>query len=135
MVVPPKLVIFDTLSRCTNGMDENISKEVSQLFNLMTTFTKNEDLAVLFVHHTGKDESRKGRGSNVLSANADASIQIKGTTNGCEVVADRIKDADNFAPINLETEVVVFGQEKGENSLVLIKSDASCLLAIHRWLS
>lgn len=70
-----KLVIFDNLASFTTDVDENSSKDFSPIrlwFNQLTA----KDIAVIYVHHTGKDVKSQ-RGSSAHEDNIDTSILLQ----------------------------------------------------------
>jgi len=115
----PSFIIFDTLNRCTDGMDENSTREVGALINKVTRLAQAQDVTVLFIHHSGKDTARKARGSSVIISNADIAIEVASIDMVCTLTAEKMKGAERFKPIDLELLKVSFGSEKGENSLVV----------------
>jgi hypothetical protein len=52
---PPKLIVFDTLSRCLAGVEENSSKEMTLAMRHLDEIMEQLDCSVLFLHHTRKD--------------------------------------------------------------------------------
>jgi RecA-family ATPase len=92
------LIVVDTLSRCTPGMDENASdmaEFVERVFQLRDAF-KAEHTAFLIVHHLGKNKSAGPRGWSGVAAATDFSYIMKRTEASKEfmLTTDRTKDAD-----------------------------------------
>jgi RecA-family ATPase len=69
------LVIIDTLSQCTAGMDENSSAEVALYLNACTEFSTKHKVTILNVHHNNRGGSY--RGSGALFANSDFILVAK----------------------------------------------------------
>lgn len=94
----PALVVFDTLSRCFAGADENSAQDMSTLVANTDMIRDRTGAAVLLVHHDTKNGSSKGseRGSGVLRGAADVMIGIsKKKESGVDVitaVASKVKD-------------------------------------------
>lgn len=65
------LVVFDTLNRCTSGLEENSAKDMGIVIdNLSRLRDVNDGGTVGVIHHTGKDGSRE-RGSSALADGVD----------------------------------------------------------------
>lgn len=64
-----RLLVIDTLSQSARGLDENNAKEVSHFIGACADFAKQHDLAIILVHHLGKDG--KLRGSSAFEGNLD----------------------------------------------------------------
>lgn len=66
----PVIVAFDTFTMFFRG-DENSAQDISDLYvNLRSTCTKT-GVAIILVHHTGKNADSGPRGSSAITANAD----------------------------------------------------------------
>jgi len=75
--IQPALVILDTATRALRGLDENSAKDMG-LFSAMCEHIQNElNCTVLTIRHMGKDNSRGGRGSNVIDGDFDTIIDIE----------------------------------------------------------
>lgn len=81
---PIKLIVVDTLSRALAGGNENSPEDMGALVVNMDAIRAATGAAVLFVHHSGKDQARGARGHSLLRAAIDTEI---------EVVADEATDA------------------------------------------
>lgn len=75
------LVIIDTLSAAFGGGNEN-SEDMSKFTNNMSEIKFRKKVAVLIVHHTGKDESAGARGHSSLKGNIDTEIQVRSEKRG-----------------------------------------------------
>lgn len=69
------VLIIDTLSSSMTG-DENSSRDMQQVIEGMRMFT-NEGIAVVLVHHEGKDNNRKERGSSRLPGAVDSMVKLE----------------------------------------------------------
>lgn len=88
------LVIADTLARCTVGADENSAKDMGQVIHNASRLIA-AGAAVLPLHHTGKDESRGGRGSSALKGAVDAELELSKLADGTRVLTNpKQKDAE-----------------------------------------
>lgn len=105
----PKLrvLIIDTLSSSTPGLDENDAGAMSlAIDNVKALICDRIGCAALIVHHAGKDMERGARGSSALEANSEAVFtSTRKDDGGVERVlieCKHIKDADRPAPLVLE---------------------------------
>jgi predicted transcriptional regulator len=96
---PPALIIFDTLSRCFNGGNENETQDMQTFVNACDQIRRKYNSTVLVVHHT----SRAGgapRGSIVLPDDFDTVIEnSKKNENGKKLITVscyKQKDAKEF---------------------------------------
>lgn len=71
-----EVVVFDTMHACMAGADENSAKDMGLLLANARTIASCLDCLVMFVHHTGKDESRGARGSSSIRAAMETQIEI-----------------------------------------------------------
>jgi RecA/RadA recombinase len=75
--VPIKLVVIDTLARAFAGGNENSSEDMGQLVLNMDLIRQKTGAAVLFIHHSGKDQAKGARGHSSLRAAIDTEIEVK----------------------------------------------------------
>lgn len=120
----PSLVIIDTLARNFGAGDENSQKDMNKFVQALDNL-RERGIAVMVVHHTGKDLARKERGSTALRGAADTVILLEDTDNGKGVLVtcDKQKDAEPFEKYILKKTKVPAGKDKdGETltSLVLL---------------
>lgn len=74
--VKPGLVVLDTVARAMRGRDENSAKDAGDFIEAMDMIQHVFGCTVLALHHTGKDAARGSRGSNVMVADPDTSIEV-----------------------------------------------------------
>lgn len=78
-----RLVILDTLSQLAGVEDENAAAQLARTMNSAKALRMaNEGASVLLVHHTGKGEKARLRGSSAIKGNVDAVIIAKGDSSG-----------------------------------------------------
>lgn len=95
----PVLVIFDTLSRCLMGGNENSQEDMGQAIAVCDELRSRTGATVLLIHHTKKDGSVE-RGSTVLRGALDTLLILKETARGVmQLTCEKQKDADAFDPI------------------------------------
>lgn len=93
-------VVFDTLSRCMVGADENSAKDCGLVVDSLTRLrecTPGGRGVVLGVHHTGKD-GKTFRGSSVFEAGADTVYAVTADCGLVSLSREKRKDgpeADN----------------------------------------
>jgi putative DNA primase/helicase len=115
LVVPPKLIIVDTLSRHISESKENDNGDMAKFINRLDSLKKRYDATVIFVHHTGKSDQDSARGAYALKANVDFSFSVKGADKSklISLECDKMKDGDdNLPPMRFK----VTGVEVGTNS-------------------
>jgi hypothetical protein len=89
------MVIVDTLNRVMPGGDENSSEDIGRLIAAAKRIESELDCAVLFVHHSGKNEERGGRGHSSLKAATDAEISVKRDGDNRIVTAEKVRDGED----------------------------------------
>ena len=70
------LIIFDTFQRNFSG-DENSAQEVNKFVKAADQLIHDFDCTVLLVHHTGRGNKGRARGSSVLDASIDGEFLVK----------------------------------------------------------
>tara|TARA_R100001440_G_scaffold75740_1_gene103856 strand:- start:1857 stop:3818 length:1962 start_codon:yes stop_codon:yes gene_type:complete len=70
------LIIFDTFQRSFSG-DENSAQEVNKFVKAADQLIHEYKCAVLLVHHTGRGNLNRARGSSVLDASIDGEFKVK----------------------------------------------------------
>lgn len=73
---PVRLIVIDTLSRALAGGAENDPEDMGSLVRTMDRIRAETGAAVLFIHHSGKDETRGARGHSLLKGAVDTEIEI-----------------------------------------------------------
>ena len=122
------VVVLDTMSRATPGVDENDSKSMSIV---IATAKLLQDLIgglVLLVHHTGKDASKGLRGHSSLYAALDCAIEVKRNGDLREWRIAKSKDGEDGASHPFKLEVVLLGQDNdGDNinSCVIVQDQST----------
>lgn len=72
----PSLVIFDTYSRVTGGMDENSNSDVNKLLPILSQIMLDYGTSILFIHHSTKDSRQVVRGAGALEGAADVVMRM-----------------------------------------------------------
>ena len=74
--IPLAMVIVDTLNRVMHGGNENDSSDMGSVISNAKRIEDAFQCAVMFVHHSGKDETKGSRGHSSLKGAMDAEISI-----------------------------------------------------------
>ena len=72
------LVVLDTLNSMMPGGNENASEDMGAMISAARRIMTAVDCATLYVHHSGKDESKGSRGHSSLKAAVDCELQVTG---------------------------------------------------------
>ncbi len=105
---PPTLIVFDTLARCTLGMDENSAQDMGIVIEGLDKIRTQLECATLVVHHSGKDKSLGARGSSALRAAVDTEVEI---TAKHEIKFTKQKDLEAAKPMFFELETIDLGPD------------------------
>lgn len=103
------VVIIDTLSRATPGMDENSSVDMSKLLSAVDIIQRQSDATVILIHHTGKDATRGARGHSSLFAALDLAIEVRQPKTGREWRIAKSKDGEDGRTYPFDLGVVSIG--------------------------
>jgi len=107
-----KYVVFDTLHKNTEGMDENSSSEMGVAFANARKIAP--DSHRIYVHHDTK-AGKSPRGSGSIVGDVDAVISVKSTgTLSSRIKSDKIRDAEAFD--NIE---ITFDEHDESNSIFI----------------
>lgn len=103
-----RLVIVDTVARAIPGAEENASKEIGLFVKSCDAIRDECDVAVIGVHHSGKDEERGMRGSSALEGAGDCVIHLKREEGSQNVTlhVEKQKDGEAIAPLAFTLETV-----------------------------
>ncbi|MGO3424482.1 MAG: AAA family ATPase [Pseudoalteromonas distincta] len=71
----PKLLVIDTFSQCSAGIDENNAGDIAKYINTCKEISEQHNITVLNIHH--KNKEGKYRGSTALYGNVDFIIETK----------------------------------------------------------
>jgi hypothetical protein len=111
--VTPRLVVIDTLSKFSAGMDENSNQEVAEYLAQVSRYLRERyEASVLIVAHSGHGDSDRPRGASALMANPDSEFIVKRAaqpSNHVEVTRQRFKDTGELPNLAYEAEVVDLG--------------------------
>jgi hypothetical protein len=129
---PVDLVMIDTLSKFSAGLDENDNGEVAEFLAALTRHIRDRfECTVLLVAHAGHGEQARPRGASALMANPDAEYIVERPdplAMTVTVTRERFKDGPALPPLAYEARVVDLDRvdRYGEpvTSLVMVSGDA-----------
>ena len=75
-----QLVVVDTLAYAAEGGDENSAKDMATVVINARKVINQAAVAMLLIHHTGKDENKGARGSSAINAAVDTALHAKAPT-------------------------------------------------------
>ena len=70
-----EVVIFDPMIRF-HDVDENTASQMSEVFGRLRRYIEELHISIILIHHSGKVESKGGRGSNVIIGEYDSSVTL-----------------------------------------------------------
>jgi hypothetical protein len=136
---PPVLIVIDTFSKNSGGLDENSNSEVKAFIgNLDVNLKRRYGATVLLCHHTGHTEKGRARGASALEADTDAAYVINRSTGSTAITVtrDRFKDSGELAPLAYQAEVIRLGEAdddgKDITSLVMTSVDPATVATERR---
>ena len=110
MKTPVKLIVIDTLSRAMAGGNENSPEDMGALVMNMDTIRAATGAAVLWVHHSGKDQAKGARGHSSLRAAIDTEIEVVAEQDSDRKAATAVKQREmkkgDVFPFTLRTVVI-----------------------------
>jgi AAA domain-containing protein len=95
----PVAVVWDTLSRCFVGGDENGSKDMAEFVAHVDRVREATGATANVLHHSGHSSTERERGSSVLGAAADTIIAMRSADGALTLECDKQKDGTSFDPI------------------------------------
>lgn len=111
----PEVLLIDTLSKYSAGLDENENSEVRDFLAALTqSFTHVFGCTILLVGHTGYAASDRIRGASSFGANTEAEYIVtrpNPTEFVCKVTRERFKDSPPLEPLAYQGEVIDLGRE------------------------
>lgn len=129
---PPVLIVIDTLSKNSGGLDENSNSDVKAFIGRIDVCLKRKyGATVLMVHHTGHIEKGRARGASALEADTDAAYVINRIPNSTNITVtrERFKDSGDLPPLAYQAKIIDLGEFDDEDrpitSLALNPVDSS----------
>lgn len=109
-----KLIVIDTLARALGGGDENSGVDMGLLVKHSDLIRQHTKAHICFIHHSGKDESKKARGHSSLRAAVDTEIEIsrKDGDDFSNIKIQKQRDMDIGDDMQFKLKRIVLGQNK-----------------------
>ena len=107
------LIIFDTFQRNFSG-DENSAQEVNKFVKAADQLIHDFDCTVLLVHHTGRGNKGRARGSSVLDASIDGEFMVvrkDNTVDGEKQMFVKMKQTKNKDGMGMTDKNFIFHEE------------------------
>ena len=106
-----QLVIIDTLARALAGGDENGPQDMGAFVGNCDRIREATGAAVLAIHHSGKDQSRGGRGHSSLKAAVDTEMLVENTDSLVTVTTTKQRDYRSGDTFTFKLESVEIGTD------------------------
>jgi hypothetical protein len=127
----PAMVVIDTLSKFSAGVDENDNGEMSTYLAKLSEHIRQQlGATVLLVAHSGHGDAKRPRGASALMANPDAEYIIERQSPTAMTIAvsrERFKDCPALPALGYEAKVIDLGRVdrrgKPVTSLALVTAD------------
>ena len=107
----PVLVVFDTLSRCSLGADENNQKDMGFILDSLDSVRRETGATVIAVHHTNANGARE-RGSTVVRGGMDVMMEVSKEDDLIAVSCSKVKDSAEFNTLYLKPVLVEIDEER-----------------------
>jgi hypothetical protein len=111
------LLIIDTMSTATIGMEENAAEQMNLMLFNVRQIQDELGCGVLLLHHPPKGAKTGTRGSGALEGTADTIVRVERSgadRTRIRLVCEKQGDADYFEPVNLQLK-----RDSDLNSLVI----------------
>jgi hypothetical protein len=108
---PASLIIFDTLSQCSSGLDENSAGAMSLFLKACNALSRETGATVLLIHHNGKNSGY--RGSGALECNVDFMLTLEKskTDLSTQLEIKKMKDGDTDLVYQIELDLIDLEQK------------------------
>jgi hypothetical protein len=107
----PALIVFDTLSRCSLGADENSQKDMNYILESLDIIRRETGATVVAVHHTNAGGLRE-RGSTVIRGGMDVMLEVSKDDDLIVLSCAKMKDAPEFSSMFFKGVSVDIGEDK-----------------------
>ena len=118
------VVVIDTVNRNFGGLDESSTKDMTLFVNNLDAVFRATGKTIILIHHTGHNETHRGRGNSVLPASCEGEFLVTGHDGGLALTCVRQKEAEKSKPLyfkfaKIELPGLVDDQNQPVSSLVL----------------
>lgn len=128
LAAKPKLIVIDTFSKFSAGIDENSNGEVAAFLAGLGSLREEFGCTVLLVAHSGHGDVKRPRGANALMSNPDCEYIVERADMTVTVTRDRFKDTPALPPLAYEAKVIDLGRvdklDRPVTSLALVRTEA-----------
>jgi len=98
-----RLVIVDTLNRAMPGGNENASEDMGRMVDAAAAIAEAINGTCIYVHHSGKDDSKGSRGHSSLKAATDFELSVRRDGEIRTIEVEKVRDAeDQYALASFE---------------------------------
>jgi KaiC/GvpD/RAD55 family RecA-like ATPase len=105
------LVVLDTLNAMMPGGDENSSIDMGMMVMAGKAIRDACGCTVVYVHHSGKDESKGSRGHSSLRAAADFELQVRTEEDGARTAeVSKVRDGETGQSFSYDLEYIGLGK-------------------------
>lgn len=94
---PPRAIALDTLARCMGSGDENTAKDMGRFVDRCGIIERHYRCLIVPIHHMGKNQDKKGRGSNSLNGASDVTWEVEKLEGYSRVKIEEMKDGPEGA--------------------------------------
>lgn len=126
-----KVLIIDTLSAATPGLDENASSDMGLIIEGAKRLQAAIGGLLVYVHHTGKDASRGLRGHSSLFAAMDSVIEVSRDAGTRSWKLAKSKDGADGEEHPFRLRVVDLGEDDDGDPITSCVVDPEDAAAIH----
>lgn len=121
------VLILDPFIRF-HHQDENSSSSMSEVLALIRQLIMSTNVSVILIHHTGKQVSRGGRGSSVITGEYDSAIYMEKGCNGKVQLKFDMRHVETPRKVDLQFNSDTFWFEESMDSATESENQAVSLL-------
>ena len=118
----PVLIVLDTFAACFVGGEENSAKDTGLTLASARYIVNVTEATVALVHHSGRQDTDRERGSSALKGNVDVMLSVSRDGSTITVKCTKQKDHEAFAPFHLQLKQVALDGGNGDSN------ETSCVL-------
>ena len=124
------LIIIDTFSQASPGMDENSVQDMTLLLSHLKQIQEHSQSLVLIVAHSGKDASRGLRGSSCIRAAMDTVLEVSSISEtNKQWTVEKSKDSQDGGVYKYQLKEMILGLDEDNQQIT------SCVIKSGEYLS
>ena len=124
------LIIIDTFSQASPGMDENSVQDMTLLLSHLKQIQEHSQSLVLIVAHSGKDASRGLRGSSCIRAAMDTVLEVSSISEtNKQWTVEKSKDSQDGGVYKYQLKEMILGLDEDNQQIT------SCVVKSGEYLS